>query len=300
MALPDFIVVGAPHAGTSGLHAALACHPGLAMSRVAEPGFFLSPGQRPAEGGGRPDPGSAESIVWCRSDYEALFPIGDRRLRGECTPYYLAEFQAQRRMHEVLPYLRIIAVLRDPVERAYASWAAQRRAGHERLATLVEALDAEAPRKAAGWARRWRYAEHGHYGQQLRRLHTLFAPGQVLLLRYRDLVERPDVALREVCSFLRPVADPAAPVRGAGRIFAPVVADPRGNWVIQDPAAADPTSRMLAKLRRHLAPEAMLPPGLRACVLERFADDIALLGEVTRCSFDDWLDRGDRPLHTPH
>lgn len=82
MALPDFVVVGAPDAGTRILHTALARHPGLAMSEPAEPGFFLAPGERP------PHPGGAEPDVpvWCRADYEALFPNSGPRPRGESTP----------------------------------------------------------------------------------------------------------------------------------------------------------------------------------------------------------------------
>lgn len=317
MALPDFVVIGAPHAGTSSLHTALASHPGLAMSSTEDPGFFLAPGQRPPsdagntadpvgpespQASGEPltstgpaDPTREEPVVWCRSDYEALFPAGaGQRPRGESTPYYLADFPAQRRMHEVLPYLRLVAVLRDPVERAYANWLAQRRAGQEQLPNLPEALAAEEARKAAGWARRWRYAEHSRYGSQLHRLYTLFAPSQVLLVRYRDLVEEPTAVLRAVCAFVRP-ADPTVAVRGGDRLFVPAVPGPGGEWVGQHATAADPMALMLAALRPHLIPGPPPPPGLRARVLDHFIDDIVLLAEVTGRSFDEWLDREDRP-----
>src|SRR5487761_160882 len=72
MALPDFLVIGAPKAGSTALHAALAQHPELYMSAVKEPKFFLSDGAPPARGG----PGDAQTYrehVWRRPDYEALF-----------------------------------------------------------------------------------------------------------------------------------------------------------------------------------------------------------------------------------
>ncbi|MCK9903372.1 sulfotransferase [Parafrankia colletiae] len=297
MALPDFVVVGAPDAGTRVLHAALARHPGLAMSEPAEPGFFLAPGERP------PHPGGAEPDVpvWCRADYEALFPNSGLRPRGESTPYYLADFPAQRRMHELLPYLRMVVVLRDPVERAYANWLAQRSAGLEQLPTLAAALEAEEARRAAGWKRRWRYAEHGRYGSQLRRLHTLFPPGQVLLVRYRDLVARPAAALRDICAFVRAV-DPASTGAGLaapGCTFVPAVLGPDGVRAREVSSEdADPLAPALAVLHRRLDPGPPLPPGLREQVLDRFADDIMLLAEVTRQSYDEWLDRGDLPLGT--
>src|SRR5712691_6808273 len=79
--MPDFLVIGAPKAGTTALQAALARHPGLFMSPVKEPKFFLSDGPPPAKGG----PGDALTYrehIWRRPEYEALFdaaPPGTRR-----------------------------------------------------------------------------------------------------------------------------------------------------------------------------------------------------------------------------
>src|SRR5258708_22217091 len=70
--MPDFLVIGAPKAGTTALHAALARHPGLYMSAVKEPKFFLTDGPPPAQGG----PGDAKTYrehVWRRADYEGPF-----------------------------------------------------------------------------------------------------------------------------------------------------------------------------------------------------------------------------------
>ena len=72
MALPDFLVIGVPKAGTTALHAALARHPGLYLSAVKEPKFFLTDGPPPDCGG----PGDVQTYrehVWRRADYEALF-----------------------------------------------------------------------------------------------------------------------------------------------------------------------------------------------------------------------------------
>ena len=83
MALPDFFISGAPKAGTTAVHVALARHPSLYMSAVKEPKFFLTDGPPPAKGG----PGDVQTYrehVWRRDDYEALFdqaPAG--ALRGE-------------------------------------------------------------------------------------------------------------------------------------------------------------------------------------------------------------------------
>ena len=83
MSLPDFFVAGAPKAGTTALHSALARHPSLYMSAVKEPKFFLTDGPPPTSGG----PGDVRTYrehVWRRDDYESLFdPAPAGALRGE-------------------------------------------------------------------------------------------------------------------------------------------------------------------------------------------------------------------------
>ena len=150
--MPDFLVIGAPKAGTTALHAALARHPGLYMSAVKEPKFFLTDGPPPAKGG----PGDALTYrehVWRRPDYEALFdPAPPGTLRGESTPLYLYDRAAVRRIRETLPAARLIVVLRDPVERAHSNWTHLWSAGLEPVGDFVRACAEEERRIAAGWA----------------------------------------------------------------------------------------------------------------------------------------------------
>jgi len=103
MALPDFLVAGVPKSGTTALHAALARHPGLFLSPIKEPKFFLTDGPPPTKGG----PGDALTYrehVWQRDRYEALFdaaPAGT--LRGESTPLYLYDPAAMARIRQTIP-----------------------------------------------------------------------------------------------------------------------------------------------------------------------------------------------------
>ena len=141
--MPDFLVIGAPKAGTTALHAALAAHPGLYLSAIKEPKFFLSDGPPPTKGG----PGDALTYrehVWRREDYEALFdqaPAGT--LRGESTPLYLYDRAAMRRIRAALPGAALIVIVRDPVERAHSNWTHLWSAGLEPIGDFVRACDAE-------------------------------------------------------------------------------------------------------------------------------------------------------------
>jgi hypothetical protein len=201
--LPDFLIVGAPKCGTSALHAALARHPGLFLAEPKEPKFFMTDGPPPSSGGGPGDVSTWAEHVWRRDEYEALFvPAPRRALCGESTVFYLYDRDAQARIRKLLPDARLIAVLRDPAERAHSNWAHLRGAGLEPEADFATALDREPERIAAGWAHFWHYAAQGRYGEQLDHLTRLVDPARILLLRYRDLRDEPVATADRVCAFL--------------------------------------------------------------------------------------------------
>src|SRR5690348_8390944 len=122
MALPDFLIAGVPKAGTTALHAALTRHPDLFLPRVKEPKFFLTDGPPPTSGG----PGDVQTYqehVWRRDRYEALFaPAPPHARTGEATPFYLYDRGAHDRIAKLLPDVRIVVLLRDPVDRAHSNW----------------------------------------------------------------------------------------------------------------------------------------------------------------------------------
>ncbi len=160
MALPDFLVIGAPKAGTSALHAALAAHPQLFLSTPKEPKYFLTDGRPPtrATQRGPGDAHSAREWIWHREGYERLFdaaPAGT--LCGESTPFYLWDRGAHRRIAATVPDARLIAVVRDPIDRAYSNWMHLRADGLEPEPDFGRACDLEDERAGHGWAPFWRY-----------------------------------------------------------------------------------------------------------------------------------------------
>ena len=123
-------------------------------------------------------------------------------MRGESTPFYLADTNAHRRMRDVIPEARIIAVLRDPVDRAYSNWMHLWADGLEPESDVLAACEAEEARIAGGWAPFWRYRGLGRYGEQLESLYSTYPREQVMVLRYRELVDEPVRVLDDVCGFL--------------------------------------------------------------------------------------------------
>ena len=304
MGMPDFFLIGAPKAGSTALHAALLNHPGLFLADPKEPKYFLTEGRRPrrAEQRGPGDAHSAHEWVWRRADYERLFaaaPPGT--LRGESTPFYLWDVAAHERIARAVPHAKLVAVIRDPVDRAYSNWTHLRADGLEPVADFLRACDLEEQRARRGWAPFWRYLGLGRYGEQLQALYERFPREQVAVVRYRELIDAPRETLDGLCRFLgvdTGVIDAIpgsnvshwAPHTPVNTVLRAVV---RGGAVagsFAPPTAWRRVSRpLLAALHRGGHARPALDTAVRRELVGRLADDIALLERLTGRSFQDWL-----------
>lgn len=308
---PDFLIVGAPKAGTSALHAALAQHPDAFLTRPKEPKYWLCDEAPPPHWNGPGDRHSQQEWIWRSREYAALF--ADARpdqVRGESTPFYLWSRAAHRRIGEALPGVKVVAVVRDPVDRAYSNWMHLWSDGLEPVADFATAFGLQDERADRGYAPFWRYRELGLYGEQLAHLRQYVAPDRILVLRYRDLVDTPAAAVDRACRFLglreglvdtiprdnaRSYAVPGwrtttlGPVVRAGAHlgqFAP----PQVWRRLSVPLVAGLSGRDTHRPR--------LDPDVRAGLVEVYADDIDLLSDLTGEDFHDWLSPVSRGSYT--
>ena len=304
--MPDFLVIGAPKAGTTALHAALASHPGLYMSAVKEPKYFLTDGPPPTKGG----PGDALTYrehIWRRADYEALFdPAPPGTLTGESTPLYLYDRAALRRIAQAIPDARLIVIVRDPVERAHSNWTHLWSAGLEPVGDFVRACGEEERRIAAGWASFWHYTGLGRYGEQLQYLFTLFPREQVLVLRYRRLVDEPAQTLDEICAFLgveqgvlteiprQNVTSHPEPTFGHKAVALAQRAGSAVGSKVPGLTAATLTAPLERFLQRHSRERQPLSWDQRQELIPRFEADIKLLEKVLGEEFEDWIKPRER------
>jgi hypothetical protein len=306
VALPDFLVAGVPKAGTTALHAALSQHPGLYLPEVKEPKFFLTDGPPPAKGG----PGDAITYrehVWQRDKYEALFDGAPRgTLRGEATPLYLYDKAAMRRIRAHIPDARLIAIIRDPVERAHSNWAHLWSAGLEPIGDFVRACAEEDRRIAAGWASFWHYTGLGKYGEQLRHAFAVFPRDQVLVLRYRLLVDEPAMTLDRICDFLgvetgvisqipreNVTAQPQRTLIHRAAALAMRGSAATGR-LLPGTSGAVVTSRIERFLQRGNRERQPLGWEQRNALIPVFETDVRLLEQVLGEDFSDWLAPRDR------
>lgn len=304
---PDFLLVGAPKAGTSALHLALAAHPDVFVTTPKEPKFWLCEDAPPPHWRGPGDRHSQQEWIWHPDRYADLFrPAPPDALRGESTPFYLWHRGAQRRIAEALPGVRIVAVVRDPIDRAYSNWMHLWSDGLEPEADFETAFALQHERVAAGYAPFWHYRDLGLYGEQLRDLLKLVEPARVLVVRYRDIVDHPAATIDRTCRFLgiregqvtsipRDNSRPYVAPGWRPRLLGPVVrAGAAAGQFVPPEVWRRASVPLVARLQARDAHRPSLSPAQRERLLPAFADDIGLLGELTGEDFSDWLSTRDR------
>lgn len=299
---PDFFLIGAPKAGTSALHSALAQHPQLFLGSPKEPKYYMCGDSPPPAYRGPGDAHSQQEWIWQRERYLQLFDgAAPDQLRGESTPFYLYNRDARRRLAVDRPDARLIAVLRDPVDRAYSNWMHLWMDGLEPRADIVEAVRREGRRIDDGWAPFWHYSSLGMYGRQLADLFDHFPREQVLLLRYRELVDTPDAALGRVFDFLGvrgeevrelPSDNSRVFVKDGvrARTVGPVIRAGAAVGAFLPPQVWRKVSKpLITQLHKGGEPgRPSLTPEQRNILLRNHLDDIDLLEQVTGESFADW------------
>lgn len=189
--LVNFIVAGVQKAGTTALYDYLADDPAIGLSKVKEVHFF-----------------DDETVDWSAPDYgpyHAQFDVGGPTIRGEATPIYLYWPNALERIAAYNPDIRLILMLRDPVERAWSHWRMEYSRGVEThpFSWCIR----EGRRRlfdAAPWGvhREFSYVERGLYGEQIECLFSIFSRDQVLVLTADSLRADPGAVLGQVADFL--------------------------------------------------------------------------------------------------
>jgi hypothetical protein len=224
--LPDFLVIGAQRAGTTSLYRYLLQHPDVAPARVKEVHFF--------------DDAFARGPAWYRAHFPRAAALSRpgaarRRITGEATPYYLFHPAVPGRVAALLPDVKLIAILRDPVDRAYSHYWLQRAFGRERL-SFEDAVASEDDRLRGDrddrGAHRWfSYLARGIYVDQLVRWGDYVPRGSLLVLESERLLAEPQASLREVTAFLG-LSDPpplARERRHHGKVVAPMREETRAR-----------------------------------------------------------------------
>lgn len=195
---PTFAVIGAARSGTTAITEALRRHPDAFVTTPKEPHFFAFAGQPLRFTGPGDEEGINRSAVTGRDSYLALYDGADgSTARGEgsvSTLYYHRE--SIPTMTALNPDLRLIVVLRDPVDRAFSAFQYLRMRGREPESDFATALALEEERRAAGWHHLWHYRAMSCYADSLAAFMAAFGAEQVCVLLYGDVTRDPEGSLR--------------------------------------------------------------------------------------------------------
>jgi len=203
MILPNFMVIGGAKAATSSMATYLVQHPDVYMSPVKEPHYFSSLDGRFFMEGPHDRQLYKGQIHTTAESYASLFAdAGQCRAVGESSTTYLSTPGTAVRIKQTLPQVKLVAILRNPVERAYSCYMHLVRDGLEDARTFEEALAAEPERILRRWDRFWHYKELGFYKRQLEEYYEHFPRENIKLFLYDDLRRDVHAVLREIFLFV--------------------------------------------------------------------------------------------------
>lgn len=195
---PNFIIIGAQKCGTTSLYQYLIQHPQIVPARQKEVHFF--------------DLNFAKGVDWYRQQFQ---PVSEGLITGEASPYYMFHPLVAQRIYELFPQVKLIALLRNPVERAISHYYHEVRLGFEKLG-LQDAIAQESARLKGEAAKmladanyysynhqHYTYLSRGIYVEQLKHWMQFFPKEQFLVLPSEELYNQPNIVLNQVLEFLQ-------------------------------------------------------------------------------------------------
>lgn len=286
--VPTFLVAGGARCGTTGLVEGLRLHPRVFVTQPKEPHYFALH----RDGAHFTAPGDEHTInrvaVTDRDAYLALYPDRHDYLalgEGSVSTLYYAD-EALPEVLRVNPAMKLVVLLRDPVERAYSAHQYMRARGLEPVEDFLDAVALEEERRRAGWHHIWHYTAMSRYADSLATLQAALPPDQLGVWFYDDLNADYEGTLDSVLAFL------GVPVDGDRSITAPRVnisGRPRfrtvnaalqwatGNAAVRTAVKRTTTYHFRERVRRAVIRSNGLPPGVREELAPLFADDLQQL-----------------------
>lgn len=186
---PNFLILGAQKSGTSSLNYYLQEHPDIYM-HPKELHFFDD---------------RDDTFHFGAEYYKGFFAgVEEEQMVGECTPCYLFAADAPHRIHEILPKIRLITILRNPIDRAYSHYWKNIKNGREKKC-FEEAIKLENERLEID---KWHYLNfsyisRGLYVEQIERYFQFFNRDQMLFIFYDELAKQPEKVLFKIFQFLK-------------------------------------------------------------------------------------------------
>jgi hypothetical protein len=185
----DFIIAGAQKSGTTTLHNLMRAHSDIYMPKTPQELHFFDNEENFVKG-----------MPWFESHFEES---KEEHCSGQTSPLYIYHPEAAKRIHQSFPQVKLIFILRNPVDRAYSHYYHSIKKGYEWL-SFEEALINEAARIVTDpiSRNRFSYKDRGFYGRQLSEYLKYFSQDQIKVVQSELLKSNAAAELNEVCRFL--------------------------------------------------------------------------------------------------
>jgi hypothetical protein len=301
MTMPNFFIIGAQKAGTTSLYYYLKQHPQVYMSPIKEPFFFdhelNARGEvvRAKFGG----PGPPHIKFANIGEYRTLFRgVSGEKAIGEASVLYIYAPGTAERIKRYVPEARVIALLRNPADRAYSAFLHAVRIGREPLTDFAQALRDEEDRIRDNWHYVFHYRNRGLYHAQLERYFEVFGREKVGIWLYEDLRDDPVGVVQSALRFLG-VDDTFTPDISAKYNPARVPRSEIARFTIRfmnttlpvvgkvSPAASERFRQLVNS--RILAESPSIDPEIRQELIEGYREDISRLQELIGRDLSVWL-----------
>ena len=292
MTLPNFMIFGVAKAGTTSLYHYLDQHPQVFMSPIngtKGTNFFAYADARAGTWAGEGDPPRPGRFhVKTLEAYKALFEgVTDETAIGEVSPLYFRSPTAARRIHECIPEVRLVAILRNPADRAFSGFLMRIRKRHGEMNIR------------AGLRPESHHVTEGFYYKRLKRYFDLFPSHQIKICIFEDLRKNPTKVVVDLFDFLGVdtnfVPDTSIRHNPAGvpknrllnRLFIH-----RGTLIrIAKSVLPESVQRVAKRVRQqNLKTPPKFPADLRAELLDLYREDILKLEALLDRDLSIWLD----------
>jgi hypothetical protein len=302
MVMPNFIVIGAAKSGTSSLYYYLKQHPQVYMPASRdnkEPDFFTLEGES-IERIGPNGKHTMKNAITDLESYQALFAdVKDEIAIGEASTSYIYSEKAPQRIKYYIPDAKIIAILRDPAERAFSHFLFSLSNGREPIADFGKTLAQEEERIANNWSFQWHHKRRGFYYQQLKRYYDIFDPSQIRVYLFEDITKKPIELTQNIFEFL-----------GVDPSFEPNVKKQHNptnvpknqtlNTLLNRPNLIKDTIKhflptgfrqgIADSLKKKNLGKPELPKKIRKQLIEEYREDILQLQELINRDLSQWLE----------
>jgi len=197
--MPDFFVLGTAKSGTTSLYHYLRQHPQVVKSTSKEPSFFAFQNSNLSLLKGP----EVIPFVTQLGDYEAIYSSTDPLMKkGGFSWRHLYYPQSCYKIKRYAPGAKLIAILRNPVERAYSHFKMLLYSGRETTLSFQKALELEKDRIKHHWEADWHYLNVGLYFEQLKKYYALFDKNQIKVFLFEDLVKDPNELCQQIFNFI--------------------------------------------------------------------------------------------------